>query len=955
MSNFSNNKRKVLALAAVPFVLGLILTGKATAVTNLVLRTVCPGNEPGTCLANFTGGLLPATLTFPFAINPADKSRLTPGAIGGKAVDLDDGFHVFDGALVGGATGTVADVSQSLKPGTLTGENSFDIPSGASPSPLFGALPFSQKLLLLEEFGTESLQAATTNSVLPPPVESTDPTNTELSSPATRSGPAGTALESFLGAPGLYPFPTRLANTTLTNPWWDLICSYLSRNNCTQGGPTEGRPEGEGWAHQRWNEFFPVKAFKTAQAGARVNHGFRNKKQMHRYGVGEFGPGGLYHNTVGVPGFNGTTAGIKPQFHPKMPVQHHHSLWTFDGTFPVKLLMSRYGEPVLMRHYNALPIDVSANRGFGLHTISTHEHNGHNPAESDGFAGAFYFPGQFYDYRWPLALAGNDTINTDAVDALAATPCQKGEVMRVQRKTGAQLVTCDVSKDPKGLAGSVKIRGDHRETMSTHWFHDHMIDFTSQNVYKGNAAMMNYYSAIDRGNESINDGVNLRLPSGSGLPWGNRDYDVNLVVGDKAWDKDGQLWFNPFNVDGFLGDNLLTNLTYKPVLEVRARRYRFRILNGNVARYVKIALVKEVQGNAGAIPGPIGKNISYERVVFHMIGNDGNIMEHAIAIDGALGTEKGVLPMQAIAERYDIIVDFAKNGLRPGDKLYFVNLVEHKSGKRPERVIALADVLSEKYKAQRNTTQWTKGDPAVGTFLRFDVVACKNAVGTAIGCTDSSLDPVQYAVGNRNGVGGTPKKMMARPVFTAAEIAGARHRTFDFGRSSGTDTAPWTVKTNGGSAYTADTRRISAAPNLGNLTAAGQGGVEIWHLTGGTGGWSHPVHIHFEEGQVLDRDGKAPPIWEKFARKDLFRIGGEVDSSSRMSVVYRFREFSGSYVEHCHNTTHEDHAMLVRWDLEKPGQTLLMPSPIPTWDGVGYVDSVAESTFRTGDPSQTKR
>jgi FtsP/CotA-like multicopper oxidase with cupredoxin domain len=374
-----------------------------------------------------------------------------------------------------------------------------------------------------------------------------------------------------------------------------------------------------------------------------------------------------------------------------------------------------------------------------------------------------------------------------------------------------------------------------------------------------------------------------------------------------------------------------------------------------VARYVKIALVKEVQGRGGAIPGPTGQNISYERVVFHLIANDGNIMEHAIAIDGTLGTEKGVLPMQAIAERYDIIVDFAKNGLRPGDKLYFVNLVEHKSGKRPERVIALADVLSEKYKAQRSATRWTKGDPTVGTFLRFDVVACKNPVGTAIACTDSSLDPVQYAVGNRNGVSGTAKKMIARPVFTAAEIAGARHRTFDFGRSSGTDTAPWTVKTDGASAYTADTRRISAAPNLGNLTAAGQGGVEIWHLTGGTGGWSHPVHIHFEEGQVLNRDGKAPPIWEQFARKDLFRIGGEVDSSARMSVVYRFREFSGSYVEHCHNTTHEDHAMLVRWDLEKPGQTLLMPSPIPTWDGVGYVDSVAESTFRTGDPSQTKR
>ncbi len=39
--------------------------------------------------------------------------------------------------------------------------------------------------------------------------------------------------------------------------------------------------------------------------------------------------------------------------------------------------------------------------------------------------------------------------------------------------------------------------------MSTHWFHDHMIDRTSENVYKGNAAMMNYYSAIDRGKEGF--------------------------------------------------------------------------------------------------------------------------------------------------------------------------------------------------------------------------------------------------------------------------------------------------------------------------------------------------------------------------------------------------------------------------------------------------------------------
>ncbi|MEN9835272.1 MAG: hypothetical protein RL011_1465, partial [Pseudomonadota bacterium] len=693
---------------------------------------------------------------------------------------------------------------------------------------------------------------------------------------------------------------------------------------------------------------FPVKSFKTAQVGARINRGLRDKKQLHGYAVGEFAPGGLYHNTTGLAGFNGTTAGIKPQIHPVMPVQNFKNLWTFDGTFPLKLLMVRYGEPVLMRHYNALPIDVSANAGFGLHTISTHEHNGHNPAESDGYAGAFFFPGQFFDYRWPIALAGHDTINRDATQPLAATPCKKGEIMRVQRKTGAQLVNCDVSKDPRGLFGTVRIRGDYRETMSTHWFHDHMIDFTSHNVYKGNAAMMNYYSAIDRGNESLNDGINLRLPSGSALAWGNRDYDINLVIGDKAWDRDGQLWFNPFNTDGFLGDNLLTNFQYKPTLEVRARRYRFRILNGSVARYLKLALVREIRGTSGSLKGPAGSNVSYERVPFHLVANDGNIMEHAVALDGTSGTERGVLPSQSIAERYDIVVDFAKNNVRPGDKLYFVNLLEHKDGRRPEKYIPLASVLNQSYKAVRTATEWRDGDPTVGTFLRFDVVACKTATGAATACTDPSMDPTRYVAGNRNGPRGTPLKMLPSPTFTAQELAGARHRTFDFARSSGTDEAPWTVKTDGGAAHIADTRRISAAPNLGDLTDNGQARVEIWHITGGNGGWSHPVHVHFEEGKILDRDGKRPPIWEQYARKDMFRIGNEVDSSSKVNVAYRFREFSGSYVEHCHNTTHEDHAMLVRWDLEKPGQVLLMPSPIPTWDGVGYVDSVAEATFRTG-------
>jgi hypothetical protein len=356
--------------------------------------------------------------------------------------------------------------------------------------------------------------------------------------------PDPAALDLFLDMP-IQPLPTESSNEhNLPNPWKDLIESYLGRE--LDNPPMEGRPTGSAWKHQRWDEFPPEKYFQTATTGARTNAGVRDHLQSHHYQVGEFGPGGLYADQ---------TSGVEVRFHPKLPIQEPESMWGFDGTLPPKLAKSRYGEPLLMRHYNALPVDVTANRGFGVHTLTTHEHNGHNPAESDGYTNAFFFPGQFYDYRWPMILAGHDTINKDAED----------------RRAGA----------PDGSGGIKQIPGDWHETMSTHWFHDHMLDFTAgkrhhgglalscrlsldivpncfsfdaANVYKGITAMINYYSALDRGNEGIDDGVNLRLPSGTDLDYGNRDYDINVLLADKAWDKEGQLWFNPHNKMGFIGE-----------------------------------------------------------------------------------------------------------------------------------------------------------------------------------------------------------------------------------------------------------------------------------------------------------------------------------------------------------------------------------------------------------------
>ena len=824
-----------------------------------------------------------------------------------------------------------------------------DTPSGLPPSPLFGAQSFAQQMLRFEEFGVRPMPAPGAAQV------------EIFKAPGTCTGrPNISDMDKLLDA-DLWPDPTVEANTTLDNPWATMINTCIPGAAPT-GGVIEGRAPGVNFSHQRWDEFKPVVYFTSAMGGARAGSGIRDDEQSHGYALGEFGPGGLYNNVTG-GGANGTSAGINIRFHPSMPIQDPQTLWTFgDGTLPPKLLRARYGQPILFRHYNALPIDVTANRGFGEHTITTHEHNGHNPGEVDGFAGAYFFPGEFYDYRWPMTLAGTDSINADASDPRASTPCTPGETLLI----ADPLTHTQVPKPCDSVTHTVKIPGDWRETMSTHWFHDHMIDRTSENVYKGNAAMMNYYSGIDRGKEGFRcdyddtptqDNINLCFPSGTALEWGNRDYDVQLLVAAKAWDQTGQLTMGNQNLhtDGFLGDRMTVNWLYEPYFNVAARKYRFRILNGAVARFFKFALVVErnaANGDApGQFPGPAGTGLSYDRVTYHLIANDGNILEHAVpfgptTVAQPLGPNGASpdLPIQAIAERMDIIVDFSQ--FAPGTKLYMVNTLWFQNGRGPEKVIPLADILSGAYAPVETTIAqgcdptdltpncWSD-DPTVKKFLEFRV--------NPYGGTDLSMNPADYEVGG--------KTMIPLVQFTQAELDNAKHRTFHFGRggqpgiaSDGRPT-PWGIVTDDEVAdgvtcvaeppeilctRNADVNRVSAAPEFNN--------VEIWHISTG-GGWGHPVHVHFEEGQYLARDGAIPPPWEVGARKDMYRVSNlpPPDSSATIDVAIRFREFAGTYVEHCHNTTHEDKAMLLRWDLEAPGQTVRIPTPIPGWDGVTYV------------------
>src|SRR5215510_12028123 len=75
--------------------------------------------------------------------------------------------------------------------------------------------------------------------------------------------------------------------------------------------------------------------------------------------------------------------------HPELPLQ---PLWGFDGLVPGPLYVERYGRPVLIRNHNNLPAN---NGGFGKNFVTTHLHNGHTPAESDGNPCTNFGPSKF--------------------------------------------------------------------------------------------------------------------------------------------------------------------------------------------------------------------------------------------------------------------------------------------------------------------------------------------------------------------------------------------------------------------------------------------------------------------------------------------------------------------------------------------------------------------------------
>jgi FtsP/CotA-like multicopper oxidase with cupredoxin domain len=287
-------------------------------------------------------------------------------------------------------------------------------------------------------------------------------------------------------------------------------------------------------------------------------------------------------------------------------------------------------------------------------------------------------------------------------------------------------------------------------------------------------------------------------------------------------------------------------------MTVRRRKYRFRILNTGPTQTYDLTLIKP-DGSVGTIT---------------VIATDANFLEHPIPIDAGANagnsnsTTAPIVPgglRVSVAERYDIIIDFGQ--FNAGDKLYLKeNRTMFVGNPSPDPLppgLNIGNVLMQFNVVNREPWFPVDTPPIPSTLCTYPTLPA----------TDNSWEWQFVLVGGRFRV--------KRPFDTVG-------CTFDPDHSA---------------------------------HCILQGTTEEWLLNNNiASGWTHPVHIHFEEFRTLKRfvngvEVPVPPLMS--GRKDVSRL----EAGQGALVKMQFRDYSGRYLIHCHNMAHEDNFMMVRWDI----------------------------------------
>jgi FtsP/CotA-like multicopper oxidase with cupredoxin domain len=418
------------------------------------------------------------------------------------------------------------------------------------------------------------------------------------------------------------------------------------------------------------------------------------------------------------------------------------------------------------------------------------------------------------------------------------------------------------------------------------WYHDHVMGVTRFSVYAGLAGL--WMIRDDRERE-------LALPEGP-------PYELPLLLTDRNFDttRDGALTgdlvhktdpdvaecFSPFTA---------VNGAIWPLIEVEARTYRLRVLNGSNARTYRLVLMRDGRPD-------------HERIA--QLGAEGGLLPSRVPLPA-----QGLV--LASAERADLLVDFSD--LPSGAELTWLNnaaapfdgaFADPATAGAPDldALLPYPEVL--RFRVIEGSSDSRPPAPRV-LATDFHRVTRNDLAGSVM----RTVALVEQKVGGDDPPMLTLRELGEAPVTDEPVIRLIEPR--DDGSDSETR---WSTV----ASRFEDT--VTFFPTLGQ--------PEIWRIVNLTED-THPMHVHLGSFQVLDRLPAAVAIPEDgitaTGTHATVRIGVETDDgiphtlddnerglkdtvrvnrNEVVDIVVRFNVFAGRYMYHCHILEHEDRDMM---------------------------------------------
>jgi spore coat protein A len=474
----------------------------------------------------------------------------------------------------------------------------------------------------------------------------------------------------------------------------------------------------------------------------------------------------------------------------------------------------------------------------------THVHGAHTTEDSDGYPEAWYLP--------------------------AATNLPKGWAT-----TGTFYDYFNRAYKRKWAPGTASFSYPNDQRATTLWYHDHTLGMTRANVYAGPAGFYLIRGGPDDVVLDSRDSSAAILPGPAPTvgdsPFGEYG-EIPIVIQDRSFDTDGQLFYpdtreffddyvgpylpetpvSPIWNPEFFGTMMVVNGRTWPYLEVEAKRYRLRLLNGCDSRFLILQFehpgveVWQIGSDGGFLPAPVRLN--------------------AHPYPGSTGG--GATVLLAPAERADVIVDFSAAA---GTSFRMLNLGPDSpfGGGAIGVDFDASDEDSTGQVMEFRVAAGSANDPT--TPPQYLALPGIPGLGTVSNVRDLSLNEEAWEDGQ--GFEG--------PV---AAVLG----TYDTGTEESTPLL-WMAP-------------VTEDPAVG--------ATEEWRIHNLTED-AHPIHLHQVQFQVVSRTPVDPP--EEPAGPEPWETGFKdtvIAYPEQVTTVRARFDLPGLYVWHCHILEHEDNEMM---------------------------------------------